>query len=508
MKRIAQLLVWCLMAVSVTQVLAQGADCPTIVQSALAATDQLCSTIGRNQACYGNLNLQAVPQPGVNDLNFNKPGDLVDVGSVQSLNLSPLDTTGKTWGVALMKIQANLPDTLPGQNVTFLLFGNVEIDNAVGASGGGAESASGGTTLSATVSSMTPLMESITDPSKIKMLNNGTKVTLDGYDKTTQMVHAMLDDGTAGWTPSQSLKVEGDVTTLPAMSMLDAAMPKPPTAASAAPTQTPMQAFYFKTGTNDAPCTEAPDSGILIQTPEGAGKISLTMNGVDVTLGSTAYVQAAQNPDGKLQLDVNVVEGDGLVKSQGVSRDVPAGTHVTVPLKEENNHLTADGAPGDVQPYDNTALAALPVSHLERKISVAPALTADQIAALTSQAINMQGGTWQIVYSEMTASGACPEGTALGLSYANGSMQSVTIQMPDGPFNPQGITDTSGSNLPPGTTFTNSSPNDFTMSYSESGSSVQYEMHVISPSHVDLLVTTTDEGGCIITIPGSMDPVG
>ena len=30
-----------------------------------------------------------------------------------------------------MQLQANLPDTLPGQNVTFLLFGNVEIENAV-----------------------------------------------------------------------------------------------------------------------------------------------------------------------------------------------------------------------------------------------------------------------------------------------------------------------------------------------------------------------------------------
>ena len=30
-----------------------------------------------------------------------------------------------------------------------------------------------------------------------------------------------------------------------------------------------MQAFYFRSGIGDAPCAEAPNSGILIQTPEG-----------------------------------------------------------------------------------------------------------------------------------------------------------------------------------------------------------------------------------------------
>ncbi|NOG50271.1 MAG: SH3 domain-containing protein [Chloroflexi bacterium] len=31
----------------------------------------------------------------------------------------------------MMRLQANLPDTLPGQNVTFVLFGDVTIEDAV-----------------------------------------------------------------------------------------------------------------------------------------------------------------------------------------------------------------------------------------------------------------------------------------------------------------------------------------------------------------------------------------
>ena len=106
-------------------------DCPAIVQAALSSVDQNCSTIGRNQVCYGNINLQVEPQADTPQFNFTKPGDLVNVDSIKTVTLSPLDQQAATWGVALMKIQANLPDTLPGQNVTFLLFGDVHIQTDV-----------------------------------------------------------------------------------------------------------------------------------------------------------------------------------------------------------------------------------------------------------------------------------------------------------------------------------------------------------------------------------------
>jgi len=77
--------------------------------------------------------MEAHPQAGLDEdeLVFEEPGDLVNVADVSSLTLSPWDETQHTWGISLMKLQANLPATLPGQNVTFLLFGSVAIDNAV-----------------------------------------------------------------------------------------------------------------------------------------------------------------------------------------------------------------------------------------------------------------------------------------------------------------------------------------------------------------------------------------
>ena len=107
-----------------------AADCPEVVKSALDATNTICSATGRNQACYGNVKLTAEAQADAPPFDFTKPGDLADITGVKKLILSPLDASGNSWGIALLKVQANLPDTLPGQNVSFVLFGDVQIDNA------------------------------------------------------------------------------------------------------------------------------------------------------------------------------------------------------------------------------------------------------------------------------------------------------------------------------------------------------------------------------------------
>ena len=39
--------------------------------------------------------------------------------------------------------------------------------------------------------------------------------------------------------------------------------------------------------------TEAPQDGILIQTPKGVGQINMRANDVDIQLGSTAYLAGA-----------------------------------------------------------------------------------------------------------------------------------------------------------------------------------------------------------------------
>src|SRR5262245_50574095 len=103
MKWYLRFLIYLILCLAPVIALAQE-DCPTIIQNALDATQQFCAAIDRNQACYGNINLDAVPQAGIDDdeLIFEKPGDRVSIADVSSLTLSPWDEAQNTWGISLM----------------------------------------------------------------------------------------------------------------------------------------------------------------------------------------------------------------------------------------------------------------------------------------------------------------------------------------------------------------------------------------------------------------------
>ena len=334
---------------------AQDATCPAIVEQALAATNAACSATGRNQACYGNIKLSAQPQEGAPAFNFSQPGDLADVAGIQSLTLSPLNQQVNTWGVALMNIQANLPDTLPGQNVAFVLFGDVQLQNAVP------------TNVQQITLELTPngTMNVRSGPSQanpvIASLPGGQTVVTDGRNEAGDWLRIQLDTGDTGWVYAPLVMVDGDPQTLEAVS------------ADAVTALKPMQAFYFKTGALDSPCAEAPDSGILIQSPNTAVKIDLLANGVHIGLGSTIYIQA--QPNGLMT--INVLEG-GVRVSLGNTAFVPAGARVQIQLDQNLNPVFWTGV---VEPYDFPSLAALPIDLLPTPIIMHPPLAKEEMEA-------------------------------------------------------------------------------------------------------------------------------
>src|SRR5689334_22952552 len=115
-------------APSPSPTVATALSCDDLVTTALNKANQVCTTLGRNQACYGNSLIDVELQPNATT-TFSKAGDIVGIDLIRKLTTAPLDTTKQVWGIAIMKVQANLPGTLPGQNVTFLLFGNAVLDN-------------------------------------------------------------------------------------------------------------------------------------------------------------------------------------------------------------------------------------------------------------------------------------------------------------------------------------------------------------------------------------------
>jgi hypothetical protein len=358
-------------------------DCPAIVRTALDTANQQCSATGRNEACYGNILLDAQPQPGVTDLQFSQPGDTTPVEAIKTLHLSPLDQATNQWGVAVMRIQADLPDTLPGQNVTFLLFGDVQITNAVGG-----ESAPTITATAATNANIRA--HPSTSAAVLSSLAPNTSITVDGILADQSWLHVrQSDQDVSGWVLASLLNIEGNLDTL---SIID---PAASTVSFA-----PMQAFYFQTGVGDRPCESAPDSGILVQTPEGAGRVHLRANEVDITLGSTAYLQS-----GGGTMTVSVVDGTATLETDGVTQFVPAGTYSEIPLGTDG---MASGSPAYPQPYDYEALTTLPVQiALPKTVTIAPALVEADISAAVSEAEAEASAPGDV--------GTFPEGSGNGL---------------------------------------------------------------------------------------------
>ncbi len=110
------------------QVATPSAACTLLVDQAESRVQSVCDALGRNQACYGNQTVEVDFQPGSN-LVFNASGDVVDLLSVRRVSTTPLDLQTQDWGIAVLKAQANLPQALPGENVTFILFNDTSVEN-------------------------------------------------------------------------------------------------------------------------------------------------------------------------------------------------------------------------------------------------------------------------------------------------------------------------------------------------------------------------------------------
>jgi LysM repeat protein len=103
---------------------ARNLSCEQIIDDALTQVGAACATLGRNQACYGNPLLNVELQPA-QTATFDLRGDIADLNVLQRITASPLDDMSDTWGVVLLQAQANLP----GQNATFVLFGDTALDD-------------------------------------------------------------------------------------------------------------------------------------------------------------------------------------------------------------------------------------------------------------------------------------------------------------------------------------------------------------------------------------------
>src|SRR5664279_2880744 len=131
MRRLIIVAAFMLLSVTlVASVVAQTA-CPDFVAQALQQLSSNCGDLPRNSACYGYNHVIATFFTPLSPDAFSHPNDRVDLASMQSITTSPLDVQTAQWGIAIIKAQANLPDALPGQAVTFMLLCDVHLTHGV-----------------------------------------------------------------------------------------------------------------------------------------------------------------------------------------------------------------------------------------------------------------------------------------------------------------------------------------------------------------------------------------
>lgn len=302
------------------QSVAQDNSCPAIVETALAQIDEVCGDLARNEACYGNSLIEAVLNTDAvsADVAFDQPADRVPLEALQTLRTYPMDEAQNVWGVAVMNVQANLPDTLPGQAVSFILYGDVELENA----------ASTDPTLDSAPCPATVIVAANVRSGPSTNYNVVTAInardTLEAKGRNEDGAWLFVDaDGMPGWISADLVAPTCDVTA-------DLVVYDP----SDGITYGPMQAFSFSTGFGEPSCEEMPPSSLVIQSPEGYA-VTLNVNGLNVTIGSTVAMTA--RPDE--EMTITTLRGQALLAFEGETRLIPEGFMAGLTLGGEGGRL-------------------------------------------------------------------------------------------------------------------------------------------------------------------------
>jgi hypothetical protein len=254
-------------------------------------------------------------------------------------------------------------------DLTMILFGGLEIQNAAGA----ASQIKVWTDQEITIHSGPGTPYAV-----LKTIPAGEILWVNACNCTHHWFRTILADGRVGWLLARNVSVLGEETALPL-------------ANADTPVYQPMQAFTLHSEPSNATCADTALAGMLIQAPVASSAVPLQINGVALTLNSTIFVQSA--PESGLK--IKVLEGIVHVNAPHFTALAPVGTQVIVPLSADN--LPIDGA--TVIPYQAEDIAQLPLELLPTAI--------DPLSALSNPTPQMVGQETCVVVSDAGAT-LCP----------------------------------------------------------------------------------------------------
>lgn len=302
------------------RVAAQGeSTCDSLIQEALQLSSNFCLELGRNEACYGFNNVSVVLSNP--EAQFAQRGDIVPVTDIETLITRPIDPATGEWGIVMMNLDADLPDT-SGETVRLLLFGGAEITPQ---------------TPDALVENRPNVQVTNTNDNNLNLRSGPGQEfpVVDIFDiGDTLPFYGRNEAGdwlrsSRGWLYVPLATVEGNISTLQLIEAAEDAY------------VAPMQSFALQMD-EAANCTAAP-SGLLVQTPSGQ-TANLMVNNVEIRIGSTAYIRTRNNNS---ELVIANVQGNVQVISNDFDQPVPEGAQVGVEFNDDDA-----GQPGGLEPID------------------------------------------------------------------------------------------------------------------------------------------------------------
>lgn len=352
-----------LLALASQEPAAQSQDdpsCEVLVTQALQALGTACTEVGRNEACYGHSQVAATFRAEVENTTFAKSGDTTDLTDLEALVTEPLDLDAGTWGVALMRLQADLPESDPDASVTLILFGDTEVTNVVDPALADFPTC---TVQNSSVNNLNLRSGPGLNRPIISVFPTGETGQAVGRSTDSDWLR-LIYDGRLGWVFARDMRLDCDIETLQIADENDEL--------AALYTQ-PMQAFTLHSG-GDSLCAAAPN-GLMVESPEGQ-RAHVMVNGVEMEFASAGFLSV--DDDGAL--NVAGLAGEIRIRSAGQTVILPPGLQTRIPLLD----ALADqrGQPDNPIPLEFNPLDAMPLEGLREHLGKVLRLDINQLINL------------------------------------------------------------------------------------------------------------------------------
>lgn len=336
--------------------IAQTDACPIVEQAAIAETRLWCREVQANELCYGNALVGiATHEAYTGPVDFDAPGDKLPVNAIAALNSTIGDVA---WGVVIANLFAYPADSWAQRDAAMVILGDVQLINR------GQETISQFTQdVTVNTAQGVNIRSGPNTDFRIiarAMQDDTLKATGRLVDDT--WIRVQLRNGARGWLISGA--VQEDTRYLPIVR---------PDAPALDTIYRPLQAFSLRSAAQPG-CLQAPDSGVLLQTPVQAEPLEFEINGVRLYLAGTVFVQAiSQSVSQSIEqstetgLIINLLEGTAEAQPFGTRYPLDEGYRLIQPLIPDADGLRPlSGTQPTIEPYDYPRLTNLPIDLLPR----------------------------------------------------------------------------------------------------------------------------------------------